>query len=235
MGSLLCDDVRRTALNPPPSPVPPSVIECFKHSAQARTDYLRAYGLSGSTPSIPAAQPSSTPMRANATDVDEVALVQAGSLLEIPTRINGAITLNFIIDSGASDVQIPLDVFSTLVRANTIQDGDIIGEQTYTLADGSEKKASKFLIRELKIGHYILHNVPGSVGSPTGSLLLGQSFLSHFDSWTLDNKQHLLKLVGKEVLRRPTRSLHRPVAMVRWRPCPCLPCRETKLPPPKPR
>lgn len=173
----------------------PSVIECFKHSAQARADYLRAYGLSGTTPSIPAAQPSSTP--ANATDVDEVALVQAGRLFEIPTRINGAITLNFIIDSGASDVQIPLDVFSTLVRANTIQDSDIIGEQTYTLADGSEKKAPKFLIRELKIGHYILHNVPGSVGSPAGSLLLGQSFLSHFDSWTLDNKRHLLKLVGK--------------------------------------
>src|SRR5207248_1991006 len=110
--------------------------------------------------------------------------VQAGRLLEIPVRINRAITLNFIIDSGASDVQIPFDVFSTLVRANTIEKDDIIGEQTYILAGGSKQKAPKFLIRELKIGNHVLQNVSGSVGSATGSLLLGQSFLSHFDSWT---------------------------------------------------
>jgi hypothetical protein len=90
-----------------------------------------------------------------------------------------------------------LDVFSTLVRASTIAESDIIGEQTYVLADGSEQKAPKFLIRKLKIGNHTLRNVPGSVGSPTGALLLGQSFLSHFDSWTVDNKRHILKLVGK--------------------------------------
>jgi len=77
-------------------------------------------------------------------DVAEVALVQAGGVFEIPVRINGAITLNFILDSGASDVQIPFDVFSTLVRANTIRENDLIGESTYVLADGSKKKARNF-------------------------------------------------------------------------------------------
>lgn len=65
------------------------------------------------------------------------------------------------------------------------------------LQTDQKQKAPKFLIRELKIGNHILRNVPGSVGSPTGALLLGQSFLSHFDSWTIDNKRHVLKLVGK--------------------------------------
>jgi predicted aspartyl protease/uncharacterized protein YecT (DUF1311 family) len=182
--------------NPSPIPIPPSVIECFKRSAEERASYLRSYGMSGSVASTAAAQPSSAPSESKTSDIDEVALVQAGQLFEIPVRINGAIILNFIIDSGASDVQIPFDVFSTLVRANTIEKSDLIGEQTYVLADGSKQKYPKFLIRELKIGNQILRNVPGSVGSSTGSLLLGQSFLSHFDEWTLDNKRHVLKLIG---------------------------------------
>ena len=128
--------------NPPPIPPPPAVTECFKRSAEARAAYLRTYGLSGEARSAPVQQPASTPTEAKSNDVDEIALVQAGRLFEIPVRINGAITLNFIIDSGASDVQIPFDVFSTLIRANTIEKSDLIGEQTYVLADGSEKESS---------------------------------------------------------------------------------------------
>jgi predicted aspartyl protease len=180
---------------PPPVPAPPSVLECFKRSAEARIAYLRAYGHPDSASSEPAS--ALRPATERATGVDEVPLIQAGQLLKIPVQINGAIILDFIIDSGASDVQIPFDVFSTLVRANTIENSDIIGEQTYRLADGSTEKSPRFLIRELKIGRQVLYNVTGSVGSPSGSLLLGKSFLTHFDSWTLDNKRHVLQLVGK--------------------------------------
>ncbi len=38
---------------PPPSPVPASVIECFKRAGVARTIYLRAYGLSAGGPPAP--------------------------------------------------------------------------------------------------------------------------------------------------------------------------------------
>jgi uncharacterized protein YecT (DUF1311 family) len=114
---------------PPPGPIPQSVIDCFKRSAEARATYLRTYG-----PSVSATSNSAPTLRATPIDVSnvqEVALVQAGKLFEIPVQINKAITLNFIIDSGASDVQIPVDVFSTLIRARTIGDADIVGEQTY--------------------------------------------------------------------------------------------------------
>ena len=33
---------------------------------------------------------------------------------EIPVEINGVITMNFVLDTGASEVQIPVDVFFTL-------------------------------------------------------------------------------------------------------------------------
>jgi hypothetical protein len=58
----------------------------------------------------------------------------------VPVLINNAITLDVTVDSGAFDVSIPFDVVTTLIRAGTIQKTDIIGEQVYTLTDGSKIK-----------------------------------------------------------------------------------------------
>lgn len=129
--------------------------------------------------------------------VDEVPLEEDGGIFVVPVQINGAITLRFVVDSGASDVQIPADVFLTLVRTKTIALSDLIGEQTYTLADGSTQEEPRFILRELKVGSYTLRNIPASVSPVSGTLLLGQSFLSRFSQWTLDNQQHALKLVEK--------------------------------------
>jgi hypothetical protein len=102
-------------------------------------------------------------------------------------------TLDFVIDSGASDVSVPADVVSTLMRAGTIKETDFIGKQTYILADGSKSQSTTFLIRSLRVGDTVLENVNGSVASSRGSLLLGQSFLKRFKSWSIDNtKQELL-------------------------------------------
>ena len=117
-----------------------------------------------------------------------------GGAYVVPVLINSAITLDFIVDSGASDVSIPSDVFSTLVRAGTITPEDITGSDTYTLADGSQKKSVTFRIRTLKVGSMTLENVKGSVAEAAGSLLLGMSFLSRFSSWSVDNDRHVLLL-----------------------------------------
>ena len=65
----------------------------------------------------------------------------------------------------AEAVSVPADVFSTLTRTGAIRDTDIIGEQTYVLADGSEANAMTFTIRSLKIGNKVVENVRGSVAS----------------------------------------------------------------------
>jgi hypothetical protein len=139
-------------------------------------------------------EPASTVAPLN---VYEVPLKQEGGIFVIPVEINNAITLDFVIDSGAADVQIPADVFSILVRAKTILLDDIIGKRKYAQADGSTQEEPLFLLRELKVGDQVLRNVTASVAPSSGSLLLGQSFLSQFAAWTLDNEQHVLKLVGK--------------------------------------
>ena len=56
-----------------------------------------------------------------------IPLVKMSGGLIAPVVINNSIKLNFIVDSGASDVSIPADVFSSLVRANTVTQADITG------------------------------------------------------------------------------------------------------------
>jgi clan AA aspartic protease (TIGR02281 family) len=124
----------------------------------------------------------------------ETPLRKEGGAFVVPVLINGAITLDFTVDSGAADVSVPADVFSTLARTGTIRDSDIIGEQTYVLADGSTSRSVTFTIRSLKVGDRVVENVRGSVAPSRGSLLLGQSFLERFKSWSIDNTKHVLFL-----------------------------------------
>gem|GEM_PF-2468218 len=128
----------------------------------------------------------------------EVPLEADGGTFVVPVVINGAITLKFTIDSGASVVTIPADVASTLVRTGTITDEDFIGSQTFTLADGSTVPSAVFRIRSLKIGTLVLRNVTASVTNAQGSLLLGQSFLARLTTWSLDNQRHVLVLKTTE-------------------------------------
>ena len=125
-----------------------------------------------------------------------VPLVGQNGTFAVPVSINGQITLNFVVDSGASDVSVPADVVMTLIRTGTITDSDFIGSQTYVLADGSKVPSERFVIRSLKVGGASLENVTASVASVAGSLLLGQSFLSRFNSWSIDNARHALILGG---------------------------------------
>jgi clan AA aspartic protease (TIGR02281 family) len=123
-----------------------------------------------------------------------VPMLQAGGVYVVPVLINGAIVLNFVVDSGAADVSIPADVVTTLMRAGTITQSDFIGTQTYTLADGSTTSSPTFRIRSLKVGDIVLQDVMGSVANREGDLLLGQSFLGRFKSWSIDNTKHALVL-----------------------------------------
>jgi clan AA aspartic protease (TIGR02281 family) len=121
-----------------------------------------------------------------------VALAHEGGTYVVPVTINGAITLNFVVDSGASDVSIPADVASTLMRAGTIAKGDFLGSESYVLADGSKMPSQKFRVRSLRVGDLELRDVTASIAPARGELLLGQSFLGRLKSWSIDNASHAL-------------------------------------------
>ena len=123
-----------------------------------------------------------------------VAMEKEGGVYVVPVRFNGMITLNAVIDSGSADVSIPNDVVSTLIRTKTISDEDFIGVETYVLADGTKVPSLRFRIRSLQVGNKTLENVTASVASTKADILLGQSFLSRFKSWSIDNDRHVLIL-----------------------------------------
>ena len=116
----------------------------------------------------------------------------------VPVEINGTLKLDFAIDSGASDVSVPADVFSTLKRTSSVKESDLIGQQSYVLADGSTTQSSIFKIRSLKIGELVVEDVKASVTPSHATLLLGQSFLERFKSWSIDNTTHELFLELRE-------------------------------------
>ena len=154
-------------------------------------------------PPPPATLPSSTSLPAKQAPPEQPALdsgetvvpmISQGGTFVVPVRINDQITLNFVVDSGASDVTVPTDVVSTLKRTGTIADADLLDKQTYRLADGSTAPSQRFVIRSLKIGDKILENVVGSISPSAGDMLLGQSFLNRFKSWSIDNQRQVLIL-----------------------------------------
>jgi hypothetical protein len=123
-----------------------------------------------------------------------IPLAQMGGGLVAPVVINNSIKLNFIVDSGASDVSIPVDVFSTLVRTNTVTQTDKTGFRNYRNADGETFRSQTFVIRSLKIGNVEVLNVHAKEAPANGPLLLGQSFLKRFKSWSIDNSTQELIL-----------------------------------------
>jgi clan AA aspartic protease (TIGR02281 family) len=118
---------------------------------------------------------------------------QDGSYL-VPVVINDKISLNFVLDTGATEVSIPEDVYSTLKRAGAVAKGDLLSSAEYELADGTTRAAQRFRIRSLRIGELELRDVVASISPSGASLLLGQSFLERLPSWSIDNKRHLLVL-----------------------------------------
>ena len=157
------------------------IIEALRELQETRTV----------TPSLP--KPPSAEKSTPSASIS-VPMQMEGGTYVVPVLINGAITLDFVVDSGAADVVIPADVVSTLLRTKTIGPSDFVGQQTYVMADGSQAPSDVFIIRSLKVGNRIVQNVRASIASPKATLLLGQSFLRQFNSWSIDNARHALVL-----------------------------------------
>jgi hypothetical protein len=124
----------------------PSVEQCVRDLAEWRRSGWRP----PEHPSEPIDYSAfGTPVLASRADIP---LTSSGGTFAVPVVINGAIALEFAVHSGATDVFIPLDVYSTLKRTGTINDSDVLGQKTYVLADGSKSQLTTFRIRSLKVG-----------------------------------------------------------------------------------
>ncbi len=124
-----------------------------------------------------------------------IPLKKIGDMYAVPVTINNTSTIEFLVDSGAADVTVTSDIVLRLVRTGAIQKEDFLGASTYVTADGSQVPTERFTIRSLKIGDtVVLKDVVAGVTPTKGGLLLGQSFLQRFQSWSIENASNTLVL-----------------------------------------
>jgi gag-polyprotein putative aspartyl protease len=131
---------------------------------------------------------------------EQISLEQEHGIYMVPVRINQAVSIPFVLDSGAAEVAIPADVFMTLMRSHTVSENDFIGEGIFVTADGSKHKSKRFVLREVQVGARIVKDVIANVVPIEGDPLLGQSFLSRLPSWSIDNNSHVLNLAAGEAV-----------------------------------
>jgi clan AA aspartic protease (TIGR02281 family) len=104
-----------------------------------------------------------------------IKLTRAGGVSMIPCKIN-SLPLNFIFDTGASDVSISLTEARFMFKNGYLKTEDIIGTQNYSIANGDIVEGVIINLKTIEIGNLILKDVKASISnSITAPLLLGQS------------------------------------------------------------
>jgi aspartyl protease family protein len=104
----------------------------------------------------------------------------------IPCKINGS-EMEFIFDTGASDITISLTEALFLYKQGTLTDDDFIGTQQYQIANGEVEEGTVVKLKTVEIGNRNLYNVQASiVHNLQAPLLLGQSALNKFGKISID-------------------------------------------------
>ena len=152
-------------------------------------------------------------LNSSSGSAEQIALEPEHGIYMVPVRINEAVSIPFVLDSGASEVAIPADVFMTLLRSHSVSENDFIGEGIFTTADGTKHKSQQFILRKIQVGNHTIRDVVANVVPIEGDPLLGQSFLSRLPSWSIDNNSHVLNLAtGEAVKANPEPLPHLPIA-----------------------
>ena len=112
---------------------------------------------------------------------------KVGGTFNVDCSVNG-LALNMIFDTGASDVSISKVEADFMLKNNYLSMSDIKGKQYYQTADGGISEGTVITLKEVRIGDAVLHNVDASVvKSQKAPLLLGESVLQKFGTFTVDN------------------------------------------------
>ena len=128
---------------------------------------------------------------------DEILLTERNGVYIVPVTLNDSITVEGILDTGASEMFIPFNVIAKLIQSRSIAMKDILKEGVYTLADGSINAKERVNIAKILIGDTTFYNISAIVGAKNSQLLIGQNLLHTFDSYGIDNNRKILTLNNK--------------------------------------
>lgn len=130
--------------------------------------------------------------------VVEIPFTAANGVTKVDCTING-LPLNFIFDTGASDVTISRTEANFMFKNGYLSQRDIIGKQRYQTADGSISVGTTFILNHINFGGLELTGVQASVvENQKAPLLLGQTILKRLGKIEIDNERRVLKITTNQ-------------------------------------
>ena len=132
-----------------------------------------------------------------AVRVVEVPFTASNGVTKVDCSING-LPLNFIFDTGASDVSLSQVEANFMFKNGYLNEKDIIGKQHYQTADGNISVGTVINLRKINFGGLELSDVRASVvKNQSAPLLLGQSVLQRLGKIEIDNTKRCLNITTR--------------------------------------
>ncbi len=111
----------------------------------------------------------------------------------IPIKINNQ-ELEFILDTGASDVLLSSLEAILLIKQGSLSEDDVIGQQAYSMANGTIEVGTVVNLRQVQIGTKVIYNVRATiVDNISAPLLCGQSALARFGRIVINYENGILE------------------------------------------
>jgi clan AA aspartic protease (TIGR02281 family) len=130
--------------------------------------------------------------------VVEIPFTKLGGVTKVDCTINN-LPLNFIFDTGASDVTISQVEANFMYKNGYLDSRDIVGKKTYQVATGAIAVGTTIILKQIEFGGLVLHDVRASVvETQNAPLLLGQTVLQRLGKIEIDNTQRLLKITTNQ-------------------------------------
>ncbi len=141
---------------------------------------------------------------------DVIKIQKSNDIYTVPCKVND-LKLDFIFDTGASDVSISLSEAHFMLKNKYLEKSDLRGSTYYQIANGDIVEGTTIIIKELEIGNKKIFNVEASiVHSLSAPLLLGQSALSRFGKFTFDYDNNTLVLGSSTLVQNKTEYKNKP-------------------------
>ena len=127
----------------------------------------------------------------------EVPFTAVNGVTKVDCSING-LPLNFVFDTGASDVSLSQVEANFMFKNGYLNSKDVIGKQRYQTADGNISEGTVVNLRQINFGGLELKDIRASVvRSQSAPLLLGQSILQRLGKIEIDNTKRVLKITTR--------------------------------------
>ena len=124
-----------------------------------------------------------------------IKMVKKSGVYYVPIKINDT-DMEFIFDTGASDIVISAVEALFLYKQGKLTNEDVLGTARYQIADGSISEGTVVNLKTVQLGDKTLYNVKASVvHKMEAPLLLGQSALSQFGKISINYKENYIEFV----------------------------------------